>query len=90
MGKWLEHCFSMDRFEEEFYARFTCDPECLTEEKIKSSRCREGLMTEWILKFAKMYTESKCFISVAATQIEELNSNLLKGQAKGGPHQDQR
>ena len=80
--QWQELCAEMERFEEGFYSRFHCDPDSLTAEKIKSSRCREALLSEWVIEFAKVYTKSKCLILTAATTMEELNSNLSKSQEK--------
>lgn len=80
--KWHELCLEMERFEEEFSDRFSCEPEFLTTEKIKSSRCREALLGDWVLKFAAMYHDTKSLTSTAAAKIEELNSALVKGQEK--------
>ena len=34
--KWQELCVGIEEFEVEFYARFTCDPEDLTTDKLES------------------------------------------------------
>lgn len=78
--KWHELCMAMERFEEEFYGRFSCDPEALTMETIKSSRAREAILSEWVMKFADMYHRTKVYAVSSASKIEELRGKVTKRQ----------
>lgn len=82
MAKWQELCSDMEEFEKQFFSRFNCEPEELTSEKIKASRSREAVLSEWVLDFATLYHKMKCVTAGAANKIEDLNSHAVKGQEK--------
>ena len=82
IAKWQELCSDMERLEEHFCSRFNCEPGELTSEKIKASRSREAILSEWILDFATMYHKIKSVTAGAAYKIEDLNSHVVKGQKK--------
>ena len=83
MVKWKELCVDMERFDEEFLGKFSCTTEALTAEKIKASRSREAILSDWVLKFAEMYHNITTLLTLlAGTRMEELNSAVVKGQEK--------
>ncbi len=82
MDKWKDLCIEMDTFEEEFRIRFNCEPGEASIENIKLTRNKEALLIDWVVKFGKMYENTKMLTTSAAMRIEELTSNVTKGQEK--------
>ena len=80
--KWNELCLEMDQVEDDFFSRFSCVPESLTSEKMKSSTCTKVILGEWVLRFAKMYHRTKVLTVSSASKIEGLNANVIEKQEK--------
>ena len=80
--KWNELCLEMDQLEDDFFSRFSCVPESLTSEKMKSSTCTKVILGEWVLRFAKMYHRTKVLTVSSASKIEGLNANVIEKQEK--------
>ena len=92
MEKWQDACVGIEQFELEFYARFTCDPEDLTKEKLEScmkTRRGEVHLSEWVVDFAAIYSRIKALTQSSARKIEELRGNVMENQEKVITLQDQ-
>jgi hypothetical protein len=80
--KWQELCLDLDSFESDFRDVFGCNPVDVTESTATVTRSRELSVGTWFEKFAEMFERTRTFTAAAASKIEELNSQVIKGQAK--------
>ena len=82
MDKWKELCIDLEQFDSSVFSMFKCEVGYLTREKIAASKAIKEILIDWVFNFAEIYQKTKSYSLGAASSIEDLTSQVMKGQEK--------